>query len=125
MSVQHKAQSSGCNKAAEVKLSARAKEEPVCNPGQPCRMMQRTACYATLRVLLQQKCPLGLHTSLRGHSRRTFIATSGTTHTAAQCPSETEVETLTINKSITSDATALAIHLCTTVPVYTHTHAQP
>lgn len=35
----------------------RGNTESVFNPRQPCRMM-RTTCYVTLRMLLQQKCPL-------------------------------------------------------------------
>lgn len=49
-------------------LHCTAKEEHrVFNPGQPCRMMQRTTCYVTPRMLLQQKCPLHCVDIQNGH----------------------------------------------------------
>lgn len=62
----------GCEKAVKVhphirhtkcSTAPRRSTESLFNPGQPCRMMQRTTCYITLRMLLQQKCPL--HASTR------------------------------------------------------------
>lgn len=52
----------------------------VFNPGQPCRMMQRTTCYVTPRMLLQQKCPLHCVDIQNGHKMPQAAACTDTSH---------------------------------------------
>lgn len=84
----------GCEKAVKVhphirqtkcSTAPRRSTESLFNPGQPCRMMQRTTCYITLRMLLQQKCPL--HPA---HSVDTMLTTQWHSYVAANLKSHTQ-----------------------------------